>query len=177
MVRVRVRQRGFRVQQLLVATTLLEPAAATAEDIAELYRARWQVELNLRTLKQTLQMDILRGQSPEMVHKEIWGHLLVYNLVRGLMAEAAATSGLLPGQVSFTGALQTFNAFWPLLRTASSPAEALRLWLVMIRAMGCHEVGDRPDRYEPRKVKRRPKNYHRLNEPRREAKKRLTART
>jgi hypothetical protein len=176
-VRVRVRKRGFRVDELVVVTTILGPAAATAEDLAELYRARWQAELNLRSLKITLQMDVLRGQSPEMVRKELWGHLLVYNVVRGLMAQAARASGLLPRAVSFTGALQTFNAFRPLLQVARSEAEALRLWLAMIWAIGQHEVGDRPDRYEPRKVKRRPKNYERLNEPRAQAKKRMATRT
>jgi hypothetical protein len=79
--------------------------------------------------------------------------------------------------VSFAGALQTFDAFRPLLEVAGSEAEALRLWLAMIRAIGRHEVGDRPDRYEPRKVKRRPKNCERLNEPRARAKKRLATRT
>ena len=109
-----------------------------------------------------------------MGRKELWGHLLVYNLVRGLMARAARASGRKPRQVSFKGALQTFNAFWPLLKGARSEAEALRLWRAMIGAMGQHEVGDRPDRYEPRKVKRRPKNYDRLNEPRAQARRRLT---
>jgi len=172
-----VRQRGFRVKKLVVVTTLLDPASARCEELADLYRARWQAELDLRSLKKTLQMDVLRGQSPEMVRKELWGHLLVYNLVRGLMAQAARASGLKPRQVSFKGALQTINAFWPLLKVARSEAEALRLWLVMIWAMGQHEVGDRPDRYEPRKVKRRPKNYDRLNEPRAKAKKRLATMT
>ncbi len=176
-VRVRVRQRGFRVKELVVITTILDPAAASAEEIALLYRARWQAELNLRSLKVTLQMEILRGRTPEMVRKELWGHLLAYNIVRGLMAQAARGAGLLPQEVSFKGALQTFNAFWPLLKVAPTQAEALRLWLVMIWAMGRHEVGDRPDRYEPRKVKRRPKNFDRLTEPRAQAKKRLARKT
>lgn len=176
-VQVRVRQRGFRVKKFVVVTTLLDPAAASRAELADLYRARWQAELDLRSLKTTLQMDILRGQSPEMVRKELWGHLLVYNVVRGLMAQAARAAGVKPRQVSFKGALQTFNAFWPLLKVARGEAEALRLWLVMIWAMGQHEVGDRPDRYEPRKVKRRPKNYDRLNEPRAQAKKRLATMT
>ncbi len=176
-VRVRVRKTGFRVDQLVVVTTILDPSAASAGDIAQLYRARWQAELNLRSLKITLQMDILRGQSPEMVRKELWGHLLVYNVVRGLMAQAARASGLLPREVSFTGALQTFNAFRPLLEVAADETAALRLWLAMIAAMGQHEVGNRPDRWEPRKVKRRPKNYTRLNEPRAKAKKRMATRT
>lgn len=176
-VQVRVRQRGFRVKKFVVMTTLLDPAAANREEVADLYRARWQAELDLRSLKTTLQMDILRGQSPEMVRKELWGHLLVYNVVRSLMAQAARAAGVKPRQISFKGALQTFNAFWPLLKVARGEAEALRLWLVMIWAMGQHEVGDRPDRYEPRKVKRRPKRYDWLNEPRAQAKKRLETMT
>ena len=176
-VRVRVPKRGFRVDELVVVTTLLDPLLASDAEIAGLYRARWQAELNLRSLKITLQMDMLRGKSPGVVRKELWGHLLAYNLVRGLMAQAARASGLWPREVSFAGALQTFNAFRPLLEVAAGEAEALRLWLAMIKAIGQHEVGDRPDRYEPRKVKRRPKNYAHLNEPRARAKKRLTTRT
>jgi hypothetical protein len=79
--------------------------------------------------------------------------------------------------VSFAGALQTFNAFRPLLEVAAGEAEALRLWLAMIAAIGQHEVGGRPDRYEPRKVKRRPKNYVHLDEPRAQARKRLNTKT
>lgn len=176
-VQVRVRRRGFRVKKLVVATTLRDPAVASREEIADLYRARWQAELDLRSLKETLQMDVLRGRSPRMGRKELWGHLLVYNLVRSLMAQAARASGQKPRQVSFKGALQTFNAFWPLLKGARSEAEALRLWLAMIRAMGQHEVANRPDRYEPRKVKRRPKNFGRLNEPRVQARRRLVTMT
>jgi hypothetical protein len=172
-----VRKRGFRVDGLVVVTTVLDPARASAADRAGLYRARWQAGLNLRSLKITLQMDILRGQSPGVVRLELWGHLLAYNLVRGLMAQAARASGLLPREVSFAGALQTFNAFRPLLEVAAGAAEAPRLWLARIGAIGRHKVGDRPDRSEPRKVKRRPKNYERLNEPRARAKRRMGTRT
>jgi hypothetical protein len=174
-VQVRVTQRGFRVQRLVVVTTLVSPTEATREQLAELYRARWQAELDLRSLKVTLQMDILRGQSPERVRQEVWGHLLAYNLIRTLMAQAARGAGVRPRQVSFKGALQTFNAFGPLLKGAS-PEVALRLWVVMIWAISQHEVGDRPDRYEPRARKRQPKRYPFLHEPRQEAKKRLAAR-
>jgi hypothetical protein len=71
-----------------------QPGPATGFSLWRYYG--WQIELDLRSLKQTLQMDILRGQSPEMVRKEIWIHLLAYNLLRGLMARAAAEAGLLP---------------------------------------------------------------------------------
>jgi hypothetical protein len=116
-------------------------------------------------------------QAFRQIVRAVWGHLLAYNLVRGLMAQAARASGLLPREVSFAGALQTFNAFRPLLQAAAGEGEALRLWLAMVGAMGRHKVGDRPDRYEPRRVKRRPKNYDRLNEPRAQAKRRMTTKT
>src|SRR5262249_58457138 len=80
--RVDVRQRGFRTRRLLLVTTLLDAAAYPADDLEELYRRRWQAELNLRSLKVVLQMDVLRGKSPDIVRKEVWAHLLAYNLVR-----------------------------------------------------------------------------------------------
>jgi hypothetical protein len=120
-----------------------------------------------------MQMDILRGKSPAMVRKEVWAHLLVYNVVRTLMAQAAQATGVRPEEVSFKGALQTVNAFLPHLRAARTEEEAFRLCREMLVAIGCHQVGNRPDRYEPRVVKRRPKNYPRLKEPRAEARRRL----
>jgi hypothetical protein len=164
--RVDVRQRGFRTERLVLVTTLTDAEAYPAADIAELYRRRWQVELNLRSLKTTLQMDILRGKSPDIVRKEVWAHLLVYNIVRALMAKAATEAGARPEEISFKGALQTFNAFWPHLIQASDPAEVARLLTIMINAIAERRVGDRPDRYEPRAVRRRPKHYPRLSMPR-----------
>jgi Transposase DDE domain len=164
--RVNVRQRGFRTKQLVLVTTLTDAEAYPAADIAELYRRRWQVELNLRSLKAILQMDILRGKSPDVVRKEVWAHLLVYNIVRALMAKAAAGAGVRPEEISFKGALQVFNAFWPHLIEASEPAEVARLLTIMVNAIAERRVGDRPDRYEPRAVRRRPKQYPRLSMPR-----------
>ena len=175
-VRVDVRQVGFRTRRLVLVTTLTDATAISGADLAELYRRRWQAELHLRSLKQTLQMDILRGKSPAMVRKEIWAHLLVYNIVRTVMAQAAAQAQVRPDQISFTGALQTINAFLPEMRAAQTPEDAQVLWEVLLWAVGEHRVGDRPDRYEPRAVKRRPKNYPRLREPREEARKRLRKR-
>jgi hypothetical protein len=172
-VRVDVRQRGFRTKRLVLVTTLLDAAAVTLEDLADLYRRRWQAELNLRSLKTTLQMDILRGKTPEMVRKEVWAHLLVYNVVRMLMAQAARAAGVRPDEVSFAGALQTVNAFLPNLRTARTAEEAARLCAVLLAAIAQHRVGNRPDRYEPRAVKRRPKNFPKLKEPRADARRRL----
>jgi len=171
-VRIRVQRPGYRTRVLVVATTLLDPEEFPRQDIAILYRIRWYAELDLRALKQTLQMDILRGQTPEMVRKEVWAHLLAYNLVRGLMAQAAQEAGLVPVQLSFKGAVQTVNAFAAVLWTAT--AEELEAIASRLReALATHRVNERPHRYEPRKRKRRPKGYPLLNEPRSQARARL----
>jgi hypothetical protein len=173
-VRVRVRHPGFRTKVLVVVTTLLDPEAFPRQDVAILYRLRWYAELDLRALKQTMQMDVLRGLSPAMVRKEVWAHLLAYNLLRGLMAQAAQAVGVLPVQVSFKGALQAVNAFAAVLWTAGV-AELQELGRRLREAIGSHQVGDRPNRYEPRRRKRRPKPYPLLNEPRSQAQARLAA--
>jgi hypothetical protein len=174
-VEVRVRQKGFRTKSLVVATTLQDRGEVTAGDLAELYRCRWQAELDLRALKESLQMDVLRGLSPEVVRKEVWAHLLVYNVIRGLMARAAWAKGVRPDEVSFMGAVQATRAFLPHLRAARDAAEALRLVGELMRAIGEHRVGDRPDRCEPRATKRRPKNYPYLTVPRAQSRVRLAA--
>src|SRR5207249_3966276 len=118
--RVQVRQRGFRTRTLVIVTTLLDAEIYTKQDLAALYRQRWHAELDLRSIKVVLGMDVLRCKTPEMVRKEIWMHLLVYNLIRTLMARAAEAeamgprpvgrAGVVPAmdprQVSFAGALQ-----------------------------------------------------------------------
>jgi hypothetical protein len=173
-VRVRVRQPGLRTKVLVVATTLLDPAAFPRQELALLYRIRWYAELDLRSLQQTMQTDVLRGRTPEMVRKELWAHLLAYNLLRGLMAQAALAAGVLPLELSFKGAVQTVNAFAAVLWTASA-AELEDMVGRLREAIGSHEVGDRPNRYEPRRRKRRPKPYPLLNEPREQARARLAA--
>ena len=170
--RVRVVQRGFRTRVLIVMTTLLDAEEFTHDELATLYRARWHAELDIRSLKQTLQMDVLRCQTPEMVRKEIWGHLLVANLIRGVMAEAARLRGVLPRELSFQGARQTMEAFRGELSHANSAAAEL-LRQVALKAIACHRVGDRPDRVEPRVRKRRPKNYPLMHKPRPKFRKRL----
>ena len=139
-VRVLVRRLGFRTKRLVLVTTLRDAAAVTGADLAELYRRRWQAELNLRALKQGLQMDILRGQTPEMVRKEVWAHLLVYNLVRRVMAHAAAAAGVRADEVSFTGAVQTLNAFLPQMREVQTAEDAQVLWEVLLWAVGEYPV-------------------------------------
>jgi putative transposase len=163
-IRIRVPQKGFRTKSLVVVTTLLDPQQYPREEIALLYRRRWQAELHLRSLKIVLQMDHLRCKTPERVRNEFFTHLLGYNLIRGVMASAACRSGKLPWQISFKGTLQTLDQFLPiLLSTVSNEA-----WCeALLTAVATHVVGDRPDRFEPRLVKRRPKPYKHLREPRR----------
>ena len=109
-------------------------------------------------------MDILSCKTPEMV-REVWAHLLAYNLVRQAMAQAARVGRLRPRQLSFAGAVQTLNALrWALL--LGDPHRQGELVRAVLLAISSHRVGDRPGRCEPRKVKRRPKGYPRLMKPR-----------
>lgn len=163
-VRVRVSQPGMRTKSLVVVTTLLDPEQYPADEIARLYRRRWQAELHLRSIKIVLQMDHLRCKTPQRVRNEFYMHLTGYNLVRGVMAAAAQQADLSPWEISFKGTLQTLGQFLPLL-PAGATAEA---WCqALLTAVAAHVVGDRPDRFEPRRVKRRPKHYPRLQKHRR----------
>jgi len=171
---VTVQEPGFRMRQVVVVTTLLEDQVYPKAEIAAAYRARWHAELDLRSLKQVMAMDVRRCKSPSMVRKEIWMHLLAYNLIRTLLAHAAAAVGVPPRELSFKGALQTLNAFaavWPLA------ADRETLYATILHALATHRVGDRPDRIEPRAVKRRPKEQIFLTEPRAHARKRLLKRS
>jgi hypothetical protein len=130
--------------------------------------------LDLRSLKQTLQMDVLRCKTPELVRKELWTHILAYNLIRTIMAQAATKQGIESRALSFKGAAQTLEAFQPLLtRPGDQEAELGTVYGHLLDAIATHRVADRPDRYEPRRKKRRPKPYDRLMKPRREAKREL----
>ena len=152
---------GRRVKSLVVVTTLLDSARYTKEDLVLLYRQRWHGEVDLRSLKTTLQMDVLRCRTPDMVRKEIWTHLLANNLLRSAMCATAIRHDVLPRQLSFRGAQQMLNAFHLLLTT--SPLEQLEsLCNALFDAIACHIVGNRPNRYEPRKRKRAAKPYPRL---------------
>jgi hypothetical protein len=174
-VRVRVAQPGFRTETLIVATTLLDADEFTNYDLAQLYRARWNAELDLRSLKQTLQMDALRCKTPELARKEIWTHILAYNLVRTIIAQAAVKHGIEPRTISFKGAIQTLEAFQPVIAIQCRRNAVLRtqLYQQLLDAIAVHRVADRPDRYEPRQRKRRNKKYDLLTKPRHEVKRRI----
>jgi hypothetical protein len=170
--RVQVPKGKNRTRQIVVVTTLLDAGHYKKGDIETLYKRRWQAELHLRSLKTTIQMDILRCKTPEMLHKEIWAHFLIYNLIRIAMAQAAQSQPCQPWQISFKGALQAlsaFGGFWPSGQLADPDA----YYLDMLRAIAEHRVGNRPDRVEPRAKKRRPKPLPLLTEPREQARARL----
>jgi hypothetical protein len=164
-VRSQITTPGCRVKDLVVVTTLLDPDAYPREEILDLYHERWHVEIDLRSIKTQMKMEILRCQTPEMVRKEIWAHLLAYNLVRKVMAQAAQEHQVTPRHLSFAGAMQTLNEFRTLLLTTAA-ADLPALCTDLLAAIASHRVGNRPDRCEPRKVKRRPKGYSRLLQPR-----------
>jgi Transposase DDE domain len=170
--RVQIAQPGFRVRTIIVATTLLDADEFTKEDLAQLYRARWNAELDLKSLKQTLQMDVLRCKTPELVRKELWTHILAYNLIRTIAAQAAIKHGIEPRTISFKGTLQTLEAFQPVISILGEHNSAFRqlLYHDLLDAIAKHRVADRPDRYEPRLRKRRPKHYGYLRKPRRDTK-------
>lgn len=167
-----VEQPGFRTKSVIVATTLLDHREYSKDDLAQLYRARWNAELDLRNLKQTMQMEILRCKTPELVRKEIWTHILAYNLIRTMIAQAANKHGLDPRSISFKGAIQTLDAFQPVIAILGQHNFDFRMHIYqqLLDAIAIHRVGDRPDRFEPRLRKRRPKHYGFLRKPRRETK-------
>ena len=170
--RIRVEQPGFRTKTVTVVTTLLDSEEFAKSDLADLYRARWNNELDLRSIKITLQMDILRCKTPELVRKEIWTHILAYNLIRTIMAQAATKHGIEPRSISFKGTLQTLEAFQPLIAFQGQRGSSFRMNLYqhLLDAIAVHRVADRPDRFEPRLRKRRHKKYFFLMKPRYETK-------
>jgi hypothetical protein len=154
--RYRVTQAGFRTRVVTLVTTLLDPVAYPAAALAQLYRQRWQVETNLKHLKATMKMDVLRCETEEGVLKELAMFALVYNLVRVVMCKAAQRQGVAVDRISFVDALR-----WLADGDPSSPLTEL-----VVNPY-------RPDRVEPRAVKRRPKAYDQMNRPREELRKRL----
>ena len=167
-VTVDARDKNNRAEQFKVVTTILD-ASIDGGQIGDLYERRWDGEVDIRSIKSTMKMDILRCKTPEMVHKEIWVHLLAYNLLRTVMAVAASENGVEPREISFKGAKQALTAFAPKLE-AARPEQRAGLVDAMLKAVAYHRVGDRPGRWEPRARKRRPKPSKRLKQPRHVAK-------
>jgi hypothetical protein len=164
--------REARVAQWVLVSTLIDPVQVSKEELNALYVQRWHIELDLRSIKIVMGMEILRCKSPQMVQKEVGAFFLAYNLIRAAMAQAAACAKLLPRQLSFCGAKRMINGFLDLLR-AHAPRGLSRMFAYMRGAIALLLLPSRPNRVEPRAVKRRPKPRRLLTELRNVARARL----
>lgn len=169
---VQVDQPGFRTESFVVVTSLLDAETYSAKEVGDLYRKRWLAELDIRVIKSSLGFDILRCQTPDMVRKELWTALLAYNLIRQTMLESALAAECSPRELSFTHALQTIAASWCVVIALSTEGQ-IRLIKVQLAGLAEQRIGRRPDRVEPRKIKRRPKPHKLLTKPREEAREEL----
>jgi len=167
-IRFRLVRNGYRDREIVVATTLLDVDVYPKAEIVNLYGLRWDAEVNLRSLKTAMNMDVLRCRTPEMVRKEIWAHLLAYNLIRAVMAQAATSHAMHPRQISFTRTMRTMEAFRPTIAHANR-AELPNIYEQMLKMIASHKVANRPHRLEPRQRKRRPKPYKLMTTPRKQA--------
>jgi hypothetical protein len=167
-IRMPIHIKGFRAKTLIIVTSLLNPRKYPPEEIAALYAERWNVELDFRIIKSILKMELLRCKTPAMLHKEVWAHLLGYNIVRLIMLDAACDQGCGIRELSFKQTLQLLDAFGPLIwiqkRTSKWKAHYMRL----LRAIQIR-VKNRPHRIEPRLVKYRRRKYQLLKIPRDQA--------
>ena len=158
--------RGFRHRKITLVTTLLDPMAYPAEELAALYGRRWRLELCLRDVKTTLGMELLRCQSPAMAAKEVLAYLIAHNLVRCVMAEAALVHDADLDRLSFKGTLDAVRQYSAAIARARSRKLRRQLWQDLLVSLVRDLVPWRPGRREPRAVKRRPKQYPLLNQPR-----------
>jgi hypothetical protein len=153
--------RIVRKNKLAILTTLIDDVRYPDRQIASLYRERWKIEVDLRSIKSVMQMDVLRCKTPEMIRKEIWIYALAYNLIRWLMVSTALNQGTDPRSISFKATLQALHALGPFVHSLCS--ETKRLFYDTVSQI---IVGTRPYRREPRAIKRRPKNHDLLMVPR-----------
>ena len=176
-VKVIVDVKGFRTESLVVVTSLLDPKDYSHDDLANLYRRRWIVELHLRDIKTAMKLEVLRCKTPEMVRQELWTGLLVYNLIRQSILQSAHESDRQPDQLSFTATMQMLANSWLLAAVVVDENGDAADPLIRLRVIhgGSHRVGNRPNRVEPRAVKRRPKPHPLLTKPRAQAQADLVA--
>jgi len=165
-VRGRVTTRGFRVRQVTVITTLLDPALYPAEAVLQAYLRRWRLEMCLDDLKTTLGLEMLRGRTPAAVRQEAYARLIAHNLVRWTMASAARAHAVELERVSFKGTLDAVRHFSHAMSQARSRRRRDALWAELLRTLATDLVPARPGRREPRALKRKKNKYRRLNRPR-----------
>ena len=159
---------GFRPEKIILVSTLTNAKDYPKSSIANLFRERWHVEIDLRSIKVHMNMEDLRGKTPEMVRKELWTHWLAYNLIRKTMAQAALLYKRTVRTISFCGALQAVAGMMGQAATADLGL-LTRLAKDKLKSIASRKVGHRPNRVEPRAIKRRPKNQKLLTQPRAEA--------
>ena len=158
---------GFRTKSIIVITTLTDPEEFSAEAIAELYGYRWNVELDIRSIKCNLNLDHVRCKSPEMVRRELWTTILAYNLIRSTAAGAAMLHDVKPREISFTSTGQFVLAAWAVISLGKISKQALLDYAqTMLENIANCRVANRPGRIEPRLIKKRPKQYKHLRVPR-----------
>ncbi len=166
-IRYRIVQPGYRTSTITIATTLTDAEVTSKEDIAELYGFRWNSELDIRSIKQSLNLAHVRSKSPEMVRKELWTTMLGYNLIRTTAAAAAVLHNKQPRQISFTTTCQYVLASWTLLSNDLIAADLVQSYCRrMLSQIAECEVAHRPGRLEPRVIKRRRHGYKLMQEPR-----------
>jgi len=146
-----IEDREGGTQTATIVTTMTDPSL-TQKELADLYWKRWNCELDIRSIKHSLRMDVLRAKTPEMVRKEIWCHLLAYNLLRGTMVESARRNDVLPRQLSIKGTMQAVESFTPAMMAIDGSDT---LYNALLTTIAAHRVGNRPGRLEPRFKKRR----------------------
>jgi hypothetical protein len=173
-VRVVVRRQGYRERPITIVTTLIDADVYSSQDLTDLFKQRWHCELDLRSIKQSLGMDHMRCKTPAMVCKELWAHLLAYNLIRIRMAQAGALHGHLPRTLSFTAAKTHIHNF-AVCSLHLSRGEWQRMEFELLRAIAACRVGGRPDRKEPREIKKRKQKYKYMTKPRDQTRQGLTA--
>ena len=170
LVDVLIAQAGFRSKKFTVTTTIMNRQLYDRQWITLVYRSRWLVELDIRSIKCTLGLDILRSKTRKLLKVELWTGLLAYNLLRMKMLQSCAIDGRMPRTMSFTTALQTLGSTWLL---SGVNGVTVQLAALGQQATGGTSVGQRPDRIEPRANKRRPKLLALLTKPRHEARQAL----
>jgi len=171
-VRFHIPIRGFRTEVVTLVTTLLDSKQYTRMDLAELYRRRWQAEIDLKHLKTTMQMEHLPSKTPEMVRKDFYVHLLAYNLIRTVQLQASRQHTVDPLALSFQATIQHLTSFTCLLAHATDEQRAYE-YEQLIYLVSTEKLPFRPNRVEPRAVKRRPKAYPRLTKPRKQVRRKL----
>ena len=159
-------RKGYRVRQVTVVTTLLDPQRYPAQEILEAYLRRWRLEMCLDDIKTTLRMEMLRCHSPRMCQKEVYTRLIAHNLIRCTMAQAAAQHHVPLEQISFKGSLDAVRQFAQAMAQARSQKKRQDLWAELLQNFAIDLLPDRPGRREPRAVKRKKNKYPRFNVPR-----------